>query len=143
MTRHLTAAAAALALGLTSLAAVAQDQPGRSISLELNNLAQADTACRVTFLARNSMGVEIGELAVEIVLFDKNGQVSNILTLQTGRLTDGKSRVKPFLLRDIACDGVSQILVNDVSECSGEGLTPQACLDAITVSSKASIPLLL
>ena len=32
-------------------------------------------------------------------------------------------------------------LVNDVSECSAEGLAAPACLDAVTVDSKAGIPL--
>jgi hypothetical protein len=124
-----------------ALPAAAQDNGERSLSLELNAVSQVDTACRFTFLAHNQMGVEISELAVEVVLFDKDAHFMSILALKTGRLTDDKSRVRQFLLPNVACDDVSSVLVNDVTECTGQGLTAPACLDALKVSSKAAIAL--
>lgn len=140
MRRLAVAAAGACALA-AFLAGSAGAQDTKALTLELNTLTQVDTACRVTFLARNQMGVEIGDVGVEVVLFDKEGRVSSILVLKTGRLTAGKTRVKQFPLPNVACDNVSSILVNDVTECSGEGLSAPTCLDALQVSSKAGISL--
>lgn len=136
----------AVALGASVFAvfgAAAQEPApaGKALSLELNSLSQADKTCRVYMIARNDMGVKIDDMSVQIVLFDQEQHVTNFLTLKSGPLTVGKSRLMQFNLDNVDCASVSGILVNDITDCTGEGLTPAACLDALHTSSKASIEL--
>ena len=112
-----------------------------TIGVELNTLTQADAACRVTLVAQNNLGVELTELGLEVVLFDKDGHFDRSIVLKTGSLPIGKSRVRQFDLPGLACKSVARILVNDVTECGGVGLTPSLCLQSLTPTTKAGIPL--
>lgn len=135
--------AAGIGLIAGALPAAAQEPvpAARALSIELNSLSEAQGVCRVYLIARNDMGVKIDDISVQIVLFDRDEHVSSFLTLKSGPLTVGKSRLMQFNLENVNCDSVSSILVNDITDCSGEGLTPAACLEALKVTSKASIPL--
>lgn len=153
MIRFRSLVTAVTVVGLAVAPAMAQNPPAapagdaaaagdRSITLELNNLTQVDNNCRVTFLTQNQMSVEIGEFGVQIVLFDQQQQVTgNFVTLKIGRMGEGRSRVRQFILPDVTCDSVSSILINDVTECAGEGLDVTTCLDALRTSSKVSAAL--
>jgi hypothetical protein len=133
--------AGSLAFGALPAPAAEEAAAPPSIALELNGLDQAEAGCRMSFLAHNGMGTEISELAVEIVLFDADGRADRFLSLKTGRLPLDKTRLRQFEIDDLSCDGISRILVNDVTECTGEGLTAAGCLDALTVTSRVSVPL--
>lgn len=130
-------------LCLQGLSAAADDpkQPGgRSLSLELNRVETAGEICRTTFVVRNRLGVAIKDLAIELVLFDKKKQVLKLLLVAAGALPDAKVRVRLFDLKGIACDQIGQVLLNDVTRCEGEGLTPARCLAAVKLASRAEIP---
>ena len=116
---------------------VAAEQP--AIALELNAAKSTADACRMSFLFRNDLSAEIGDLALEVVFFNSDGLVEQFFMLKSGRLPRGKSRVRQFDMPQISCDGISRILVNDVAACEGDALTPQSCLDALSVSSRSKI----
>lgn len=124
----------AAALLLPSLA-LAQDKP--SLALELNALQPADAGCRVTFLATNGLGSAIDKATFEVALFGAEGGLDRLVSLDFQKLTPGKTKVLQFELNGLDCNSVSRILVNDVTACQGEGLAANACLDALTTSSRA------
>jgi hypothetical protein len=140
MHRHLAATALAAALTLsTGLAPAAAQQAATGFSLELNNAQSADTGCRLTYVATNNTGVELTAASYEVAVFDGAGVVSKLLILEFGRLQNGKRKVVQFDLADTACDNISLLLVNNVSECTAaDGSTPD-CLGALTTSSRAAI----
>lgn len=133
----------AVSLCLPGLPAAAGDPKpagGASLSLELNRVEAVDNVCRTIFVVRNGMGVAIKDLVAELVLFDKKKQVLKFLTVSTGALPEAKVRVLRFDLKDVACDQIGQMLLNDVKRCEGEGLEPARCLSAVKLSSRAEIP---
>lgn len=131
-------AAASLALSSAALAAGA----GR-IAVELNDLQVGDGGgCRAVFVLKNDIGQPLDKLTLRVVAFDQKGRATLFLSLDVGALTVGKTRILRFDLGDkVACTDVARMVLDDVTACAGDGLTPPACLAAIALSSRASVPL--
>ena len=132
--KHLSALAAACALSAAPVAAVETGQFG----LELNALQQSDTGCRITFLAENRLGSEIGKSSFELALFGAEGGIDRLVALDFGVLPDGKSRVVQFELKQLDCDDIGRVLVNDITACEGGELTPATCLAALVPSTRTA-----
>ncbi|WP_321446510.1 hypothetical protein [uncultured Cohaesibacter sp.] len=113
----------------------------RVISVELNNAQALEGACRLSFLIRNDLGVPLETMGIEIVMLDKKGLAQDLMVLSTGALSQGKRRLRQFDLPDVDCDALSEILINDVSDCQAEGMTASGCLAALRPSSRAKIKL--
>jgi len=130
-----SAVVAAMAVTLAGLVDVrAQNDPG--IAVELNRLMPSDDGCLVSFVMKNATPAAIDDLGLEVVLFDSEGRVERILLLSSGALPIGKTRVKQFNLENTNCGGLSQILINDVASCEGDGLDPEGCLAGLRISSR-------
>lgn len=112
----------------------------KQLIVQLNKLQSVASACRVTFVMTNQMDVEIKAALLEIVLFDKEQAVVKLLAVNPGRLPSGKTRVKQFDLKGVACDGIGRVLLNDIKRCDGDGLSPQTCLDAARPSTRIDVP---
>ena len=132
--------AAFFAFALASTPAVAQDTD-ETISLELNRIAvTSDGGCQVTFFGQNGLSQDFGEVTWRLAVFDADGVFLNLLALPLGALSEGKRRVVQFNLPS-ACDSMSEIIVNDVSQCkmAGSDADSDACLSQLTVSSRTDI----
>lgn len=114
-----------------------------SIDIQLNAAKASAQGCRVSFVLQNKLPNRIEELTFEIVLFDAKGGVSEFLLLKAGSLPSGKIRVRQFDLKNHACGDISQVLVNDVKACQGEGLTAGSCLDRLKPTSATPIKLVM
>lgn len=128
--------AALLAAGATP--ALAEDAP-RSIAIELNGAEANDKACRLSFVVANGLTEAINDLALELVLFDKDGRVDRFVVVRTAKVPAGKSRVRQFDIPAMTCPSIARILVNDVKECVGTGLDAARCADAIRVATRSDI----
>lgn len=124
------------ALTLAALPVSAEDQ---ALSIELNAAAQEDAGCRLSFLAENTMGQDIAQLAIEAVLFDTAGQVSQLTLFDLGALPNGRPRVRQFIVPKAQCDGLSRLLVNGLSACEGTGLSPAKCTEALKLKTRTKI----
>ena len=118
---------------------MAQPAAPVSLDLELNALKSTDTGCRVTFLATNNLGAPLDRAAIETALFDTDGAIDRIVTLDFKGLTAGKTKVLQFELADLPCTGIGRVLINDISACEGAGLVPTACLDNLKTTTKPEI----
>ena len=112
-----------LALSLLSclaaaVPAVAQDSEPPRLSVELNRIDPLDGACRLTFLAENTLGTDLDGLALETVLIDRDGRVERLTLFDFGALPDGVPRVRQFDIPGLDCAGLGQVLVNGVADCS-------------------------
>jgi hypothetical protein len=132
--KHLFALAIVLATSAVPVAAV---EPGQ-LGLELNALQQSDAGCRITFLAENRLGSEIGKSSFELALFGADGGIDRLVALDFGMLPDGKSRVVQFELKQLACDDIGRVLVNDITACEGAALTPATCLAALVPATRTA-----
>ncbi len=135
-----------LSLWITQIAVVqaasADQEP--VIALQLNKAETTQNGCRVSLLVRNHLKNEITQLALDLVVFDNTGRISDFLSMKTGRLPSGKTRVQQYDLPAGSCANISSLLINDVSQCEGaENISPTRCLDTLNVSSRADIELTL
>lgn len=129
-------------LGLAASADIGVKAEEKSaIHVELNNAEAREGGCRISFVFRNGLARPLDELAIEAVLFDADGKVSEFLVFNAGALPVGKSRVLQFDLKSRPCDAISRLLVNDVKNCKGEELNPRACLGELSLTSTAGIRL--
>ena len=131
------------ALGSLPLPAFANpvSEADKTITFELNNAEALDGACRLSFLIRNGLDVAIKAMGVEIVILNKKGLAQDLMVLNTGALSEGKRRLRQFDLPGVPCSGLGEILINDVSECDAQGMTPAGCLAALSTESKVEIGL--
>ncbi|WP_422372142.1 hypothetical protein [Hoeflea sp.] len=130
----------ALAIGAGFLSsgqgAAAQDPQPDRIGIELNRLEQNGEACRLTFVVSNELGSDLSGSGFEMVIFDGNGLVRLMTVFDFGALPAGKTVVKRFELPDTGCGSVSRILVNSAARCSGPGIDPSRCSQALTTSNR-------
>jgi hypothetical protein len=110
-----------------------------ALTLELNGAQTSDKGCRLTFVVNNSLGAELTKAAFEIALFNEAGVVDRLTVLDFKELPAGKTKVTRFDLAGVDCAGISRILVNNATECAGEGVEPAACLRKLKTAAKAGI----
>ncbi|MET4632262.1 hypothetical protein ABIE08_000175 [Kaistia defluvii] len=129
---------AALVLMTATSFAEAQQAP-KAIAIELNGAEANAKACRLSFVIDNRLSAGIDDMALELVLFEQDGRVNRFAVVRTAKVPAGKSRVRQFDIPETACPSIARILVNDVKECSGAGLTPGACAESIQVSTRTDM----
>src|SRR5690606_16148098 len=109
--------------------------------VEFNALQQSADGCRAVFVLNNGLDKPLDKAALRVVAFDGEGHAALFLSLDVGTLPVGKTRILRFDLgRDLPCDKVSRIVLDDVSSCEGGGIGPQQCLAAVSLSSRAGVP---
>lgn len=119
--------------------------PGASaegtLSIELNKLEQQNAACRLTLLIKNDLNTRIEALDFELALFGQDKKITKLLAIAAGSFPNQKTRIRQFDLTDTACSGISRFLLNSVTKCTGDGLTPDNCLERTKTRSTTNIAL--
>lgn len=143
--RRLMSVLAAMALVLPQVV-LAQEAP--PLTLELNKLetvaANGTTAagCRAYLVANDpDGGPKFDALRLDLVLFGTDGVIARRIALDVGPVQPGRTQVRPFELRDLACDSIGQILVNDALICKVGGSDQTDCLDKVKTASRVSTKL--
>jgi hypothetical protein len=130
-----------VALGLGAAQARAQS-PAAPLRLELNRLEARDGgACRVWFVARNPAPEAVDPLRLDLVLFGRDAVILRRLAVDLGPLPASRTTVRIFDVAGQACEGIGQLLLNEVMACGG-GPRPDArdgaaCADRLALSSRA------
>lgn len=102
------------------------------VSIELNRLEPRDNSCRISILVSNTSEKAYDSLKLDLVFFDKDGVISKRLAVEAGPVRASKTSVKLFDASETSCDGVSRVLLNDVTTCGGE----QDCLATVSTTSR-------
>lgn len=118
------------------LVAMAGPAAGQGIALDLNRLDDAGAACRLTFVAENTLA-PLSALVLETVIFDRTGRVAALTLFDFGALPAERRRVRQFDVADLSCADTAQVLVNGVASCAGAGLDAAACAAALVVTGSA------
>jgi hypothetical protein len=110
------------------------------LTIELNRMQQSQNGCRLSFMAVNKMGTGLEKTALEIVIFDADNIVSQMLLLDFGRLPNDKTKIVEFDL-SLQCEQISRVLVNDIAECAGaeEQNLAEDCFNALRTLNRAEI----
>lgn len=116
----------------------AADSP--TLLLELNRAtANDDGGCQVIFRGENGLAEDFADVAWRLAVFDAEGVFQTLLSLPLGALAPTHRRVVQYNL-PYACENMSDIVVNDVTECTlAGGGESEACLRALTVVTRTDI----
>lgn len=106
------------------------------LMLELNRLEQMKEACRATFVLSNDLGNAVGEIALELVLFNAAGLVEQMRSFDFGQVAAGKTVVRRFDLGGTKCPDISRVLVNGVAKCSVPGMDRSECGKALKTRNR-------
>lgn len=135
------AVCAALAPGLSYA-----DDP--ALALELNKLEPLPAAtgtsagCRAYIVAADPEGgPKVDAMRLDLVLFGTDGVIARRIALDIGPIQPGRTQVRPFDLRDLPCEGIGQLLVNDALICKIGGADQTDCLDRLKTASRVSAKL--
>jgi hypothetical protein len=118
------------------------------ISLDINRLDTAGTDCRVTLVEKNATTADIAVLKLDLVVFDKGGQVTKRVAVDGGALKAGRSTVRSFDFKSTGCDTIGRVLLNGVLACEMTGKMAgetagqngqEACDQALTLTSRAGV----
>ena len=120
--------------------AIGEETISRTISIELNRAEERGAACRLSFVFTNEVGQPVAKLAIETVLFNKNGQVERFVVLRSRPLPKDKIRAQQFDVSGLKCGNLGRILLNDVKTCAIPKTDLTDCLGLIRVSSRAGVP---
>lgn len=140
------------AIAICSGAAVAQAGSG-GVQVELNKLETVGGACRAYLVTQNLSDAAFDSLKLDVVMFDSDGIVAKRLAVQLGPMPAGKTSLKVFDIPDLKCDGIGQLLLNNVLECTNPpppqpaaddaARTPAPrddCLSLVSVSQRGNVP---
>ena len=113
-----------------------------SITVELNGVTPRDSACQLTFFLTNTFDSDITGLVLETVLLTKDGLVDRLTLFDMRDVPMARPRVRQFDVPDMDCETLGQVLINGLSACEGSGLTPEFCLNSMSLSSLIEVELL-
>lgn len=120
--------------------AVAQETELReTVRIELNAAKSTETGCTLTFLVTNGHASPIEKVVYETVLFDSAGQVDRLTLFDFGTLPPGRPRVRQFTVPGMACDGLSQVLINGAHTCEAPALADSACDANLILNTRTKI----
>ena len=137
MKRGMKAVLAGLAFALP--AAAEEEVLGEKVLIELNATKTNEASCTLTFLVLNGYASQIDKAIYETVLFDSNGQVDRLTLFDFGTLPPGRPRVRQFSVPGVACDGLSQVLINGAHTCEAPELSDGACEAGLELETRVDI----
>jgi hypothetical protein len=119
--------------------ALAQAAESPALTLELNAAEPSEKGCRLTFVVNNKLGGDLVRAAFELALFNKQGVVDRLTVLDFRDMPEGKTKVSRFDLAGADCANISRVLVNQVTECQGNGVEANSCMLNLKTETKTSI----
>jgi hypothetical protein len=126
---------------LAALPALAEEEIGAAISIELNAARTTEGTCTLSFVVLNGHAAQVDQAVYEAVLFDASGQVDRLTLFDLGTLPPARQRVRQFSLPGVTCEGLGSVLFNGADTCTGEGLPAGACERDLMLSSRTDIEL--
>jgi hypothetical protein len=125
-----------LATLLVALPALAQ--PAAPLRIELNRLEPREsTACRIWLVLNNGGTEALDPVRLDLVLFGRDGVIARRVAVDVGPLPAQRTQARIFDLAGQACEGLGQVLLNDLLACGGTDTTSRnACMDRAALASR-------
>ena len=129
------AAFTALAL-IHTMPAKAESAAG--IAVELNKLEPKEGACLAYLVFENGTQSSFEAFTLDLYIFGLDGTIAKRLAINGAPLPVGKTKVSSFSIKDVACETMGNILVNDVIKCKDGGGAREDCVELVQPSSRNS-----
>lgn len=114
-------------------------QEKQSIRIELNKVSQNASSCLMAFVVTNNTATDIGKLAFEVVVFNKEDQIDRMTIFDFKDAAAGKQRVRQFQLQDTSCQSLGMLLINDVADCEAPEVQSDFCGSKLKLSNRSTI----
>ncbi len=114
----------------------AKAQGAADISVELNKLEPKEGACLAYLVFQNGTESSFEAFTLDLYIFGTDGTITKRLAINGAPLPAGKTRVSSFSIKNLACESMGSILVNDVIKCKDGSGTRADCVDLIEPSSR-------
>lgn len=111
------------------------------ISLELNKLEPGENGCRAYMVIDNRAESAFSAFKLDLVLFRPDGVIGKRFILDLAPIKAHKRTVKIFTIDGTPCDGVANILINDVSECRADTGPVENCMARLDLKSLSPVQL--
>ena len=131
--KHVLVAFVAILLA-TALPAKAQGAAG--IAVELNKLEPRDGACLAYLVFQNGTESSFDAFTLDLYIFGQDGTIAKRLAINGAPLPVGKTKVSSFSIKDVTCESMGNILINDVIKCSDGSGTRDDCVDLVQPNSR-------
>ena len=132
----------ALALFFSTSIANADETGSAGITIDLNTLQPVEGGCQLTFVASTAHADGIEKLVFEMVLFTTEGAVDRLTLFDFGEIPARAPRVRLFVLPQLECTNLGQLLFNGVNACQIGGAENTACATGLTLTSRTDVELL-
>lgn len=141
--RKVKVLSSALLLGFSvcaGSAAVAQEAaPSGRLTVELNKFEPSEGGgCRAFFLFRNQTGMTLDGFEMSLAILNTQGVIDRLLTIDAAPLPVSRTMLKLFEIPEIACDGISEILLHDLASCRPQNGEEMDCFPILDLVSKTS-----
>ncbi|MGE0118957.1 MAG: Tat pathway signal sequence domain protein [Dongiaceae bacterium] len=109
------------------------------VRLELNKLEDREQSCRIHLVLENMSADGFTGYKLDLVLFGPDGIIARRIAVDVAPLRARKTSVKLFDVDALACGSIGSVLVNDVLDCRGGAGETADCVEALAVSTRASV----
>lgn len=135
------------AIVLAAGAAIAQTAGGNApkpaasgLAVEINKAEPYKNGCRVFLVIKNEIAARIDNAQMDLVIFNKDGILSERFVVDLGRIRRAKTIIAPIDVDGTKCDDMGSILVNDMPNCKADAPDVD-CVERLDVSSRHRIQL--
>lgn len=125
--------------GISHAQEAGAQSPASELVVELNALQPTANGCRFTFMVTNNLKAELASVGFELVLFNKAGMVSRMTVVDFKDLPQSKTKVRQFDFTGVECADLGRVLINDATECKGNGLEVGSCIRALSAQTRTDV----
>lgn len=131
----------AVGVSVFSSAATALSDSGR-LTIELNKFEADDSGgCRAFFLFRNRTEMTFEGFEMSLAVLATNGVIDRLLTIDAAPIPAARTTLKLFEIPEITCEGISEILLHELSICQPQNAEQMDCFPILDLVSRTSAPL--
>lgn len=108
------------------------------VSVELNRLDSHAGGCAAQMVVSNASATAYTGFVLDLVIFDKDGRIERRTLMDLAPMRASKTTVYKFDLKNLQCEMVGSILLNDVAGCAQASGEVADCVDNVDASSRAT-----
>lgn len=124
------------------LAGFASSAMADGLTVELNKFEEIETGgCRAYFLFRNQTENSFEGFEMSLAILDSQGVIDRLLSIDAAPLPVARTTLKLFEIPELACTGISEILLHELSSCKPQNADEMDCFPILTLASKTSAQL--
>ena len=112
------------------------------LTVELNKFESIDAGgCRAFFLFRNQTKLTLEGFEMSLAILDGDGVIDRLLTIDAAPISAARTTLKLFEIPEIACDGISEILLHELASCRPQNEAEMDCFPILNLVSRTSAQL--